>query len=239
MAEPPHGSVLYKVITGSHAYGMAHAGSDVDRHGIYAYPSVELWDLYPPNQDLLTYKTAPPDLTVHEIGKFLRHALASNPTVNEMLWIDRKFLEKCNGFGNELRDIRSTFLSAQPVRDAFHGYARSQFYRLQRSGRFGNVPIGREEKNARHLLRLLIQGYRLYSTGHLEVTVENSDYLFEMGRRIVADPSIGARLVAEYADRFEATTSALPAQPDTGPARDLLTRIRAHYYHHHQEHQTA
>lgn len=239
VAEPLPGSVIYKVITGSHAYGMAHAGSDVDRHGIYAYPSVELWDLYPPNQDKLTYKTVHPDLTVHEIGKFLRHALKSNPTVNEMLWVDDKFVEHCGPFGRELREIRSSFLSAPLVRDAFHGYARSQFYQLQRTGRFGNVPGGREEKNARHLLRLLIQGYRLYVTGELQVTVDCPDYIFEMGKRIVFDPSIGARLVDEYADRFECATPELPAEPDTGPARDLLTRVRAHYFYHYQEQPTA
>ena len=121
------GTVLLAGIVGSTAYGLAGPQSDVDRLGIFAAPTIALLGLDAPTQSRVTTR---PDVTQHEAGKAARLLLTANPTVTELLWLPENLYETRTPLGAELIDIRSAFLSAQRVRDAYLGYASQQLRRL-------------------------------------------------------------------------------------------------------------
>ncbi|MFD0364789.1 hypothetical protein ACFQZZ_25400 [Nocardia sp. GCM10030253] len=121
--------------------------------------------------------------------------------------------------------LRSNFLSAKRVRDAYFGYATSQFRRLLERGRFPDVPDNRREKHARHTMRLLWQGHTLYTTGP-----DPAPY-FEFGQRIMSEPDAASAkaLIALYETKFDQARTVLPAEANEGPLEDLLQRIRHRY----------
>lgn len=128
--------VLLKGIVGSTAYGLVHEGSDIDQLGIFARDTDEVLSLksFPET----TVSTAP-DKTLHEAAKYVRLALKCNPTMLELLWLDPAFYEHITELGQELINLRESFLSKKAVRDAYFGYATQQLKRVQNED-MHNVP---------------------------------------------------------------------------------------------------
>lgn len=147
----------------------------------------------------------------------------------EILWLPRYI--QTTAFGDELVGLRRNFLSAKRVRDAFFGYATSQFHRLVERGRFQGSLETRREKHARHTMRLLFQGYELYTTGVLPIRVPDPKPYFDFGQRITTEPDAAsaAALIAEYEAKFDAATTALPDEPNEAPLEDFLQRVRRAY----------
>jgi hypothetical protein len=90
-----------------------------------------------------------------------------NPTITELLWLPTESDETRTQLGDELVEVRCAFPSARKVRDSYLGYATQQFRKLlsRESGRFPAATSDRTAKHARHLKRLVDQGYELYATG--------------------------------------------------------------------------
>ncbi|MFI5718447.1 DNA polymerase beta superfamily protein [Nocardia sp. NPDC051750] len=216
--------LLLEGIVGSTAYGLAGPTSDIDYAGIYVEPTRNLLGLHPPTRETRQGRDGA-DATYHEIGKAMRLMLSCNPTATEILWLDDYLVE--TAFGREMIELRSCFLSAKRVRDAFFGYATSQFRRLAAGGS-PDVPAARRAKQARHTLRLLWQGYELYTTGRLPIRVPDPERYHALGASVQGDPGAAAvsRLMAEYETRFDSAVTVLPAEPDEAPLDDLLQRVR-------------
>ena len=146
--------VLLQGVVGSTAYGLATPESDIDRLGVFAWPTRRFHGLVPPKETLDSHE---PDICMHEAGKACRLLMGGNPTVNEILWLDD--YEVRTALGEELISIRGAFLSAGRVKGAYLGYATQQFNRLLTRGRFSSdIPERRVAKHARHLKRLVVQG---------------------------------------------------------------------------------
>jgi hypothetical protein len=221
--------VLLSGVVGSTAYGLARAGSDVDRLGVFAAPTEELHGLHRPKE---SHVTTTPDRTLHEAAKWCRLALGGNPTVLELAWLPDELYEVRTGLGDELIGLRSALLSAPRVRDAYLGYAARQFRRLQARGD-GSLSADlrkRTAKHARHLRRLCHQGHELYATGRLTVRVEDPEEYHRFGERVAADPSAAEPLLRHYEDAFATTRTVLPAEPDEAPVEAWLRRVRAHFH---------
>jgi hypothetical protein len=213
-------------IVGSTAYGLAGPGSDVDRLGIYAAPTLELAGLHRPVQ---SFVTTGPDLTLHEAGKWCALALKGNPTVQELLWLPSDLYETRMPLGDELIGIRDAFLSAPRVRDAYLGYATQQFRRLDQrgDGSFSADTRKRTAKHARHLARLLKQGRDLYETGDLPIRLEHPEIIHEFGERVAAGDTYLARdLLAATEKAFDAARTPLPDQPDHATVEEWLRQVR-------------
>ena len=121
--------VLLSGIVGSTAYGLNGPDSDIiDRLGTYAAPTVQFHGLHPPVDKAASRVTTNPDVTMHEVGKFVKLCLGGNPTAMELLWL--KGYETLTPLGQDLIDIRTSFLSTKKVLDAYLGYATQQFRRL-------------------------------------------------------------------------------------------------------------
>ncbi len=129
---------------------------------------------------------------------------------------------------DELIGLRDCFLSAKRVRDAFFGYGVAQLKRLTERGRFQGSLETRREKHARHVRRLLTQGYELYTTGTLPIRVVDPESYHEFGRTCAKDPEAKAAvaLVTEYSQKFDAARTVLPEQPNEAPLEDFLQQVR-------------
>lgn len=223
-------TLLLLGVVGSTAYGLAGPDSDVDRLGMYAAPTVEFHGLRPPVGKAATIVRNDPDETLHEAGKFASLALSGNPTVMELLWLTD--YEVDHPLGLELVDIRSAFLCAPRVRDAYLGYATQQFKRLdERGDNFGSDLRKRTAKHARHLMRLCYQGLTLYRTGELVVRLSEPEAFLEFGERVAEQGSgLALKMVRSYEDAFNGTTSVLPDRPDEAKVEAWLKEVRrAHY----------
>ncbi|MER6123550.1 nucleotidyltransferase domain-containing protein [Streptomyces sp. NPDC001795] len=222
-------NILLSGIVGSTAYGLAHEGSDVDRLGMFAAPTEKLHGLHRPKE---SHVSTDPDRTLHEAAKWCRLALGGNPTAMELVWLPDELYEVRTPLGDELIGIRTSFLCAQRVRDAYLGYATQQFRRLEGrgDGSFSADTRKRTAKHARHLKRLCHQGLELYATGGLTIRVEHPEEYHDFGERVAADPAVALPLLQFYETAFDDTRSALPERPDEAPAEAWLRRVRAHFY---------
>jgi predicted nucleotidyltransferase len=209
-------------IGGSHAYGLANEHSDEDHIGVISYPTEEFWNLSKPQETVNGH--FPYDYSFHELEKFLSLAAKSNPTVLETLFLD-SYLESEPSWGEELIGIRMAFPSKDYVHNAYIGYAESQFRKLMQrgDGKFSASTGNRTGKHARHCMRLLEQGYKLYTTGELVLQVEDPDYY-----RFVSEMTPDA-LSEEFTrtwGRFVSAESILPDKPDWDAINDFLWRYR-------------
>jgi hypothetical protein len=223
-------ALILEGVVGSVAYGLNTPTSDVDYAGIYCEPTARLLGLHPPSRERATKKgRGDADATYHEIGKSMSLMLSCNPTAMEILWLPRYL--KATPFGEELISLRQNFLSAERVRDAFFGYATSQFHRLIDRGRFQGSLETRRPKHARHTMRLLWQGYELYATGVLPIRVPDPQPYFEFAEKITTEPDAAsaAALIAEYEAKFDNARTVLPAEPNEPPLEDFLQRVRRAY----------
>jgi predicted nucleotidyltransferase len=226
-------NVLLSGIVGSTAYGLATPESDIDRLGIYAAPTIAFHGLHPPIGKAATKVTTKPDVTMHEVGKYASLCLSMNPTVTELMWLEPDFYETRTPLGDDLIGIRTAFLSARRTRDAFLGYAQSQFKRLEDrgDGSFSADTRKRTAKHARHLARLVHQGRELYATGHLTVRLDDPQWFRDFGEWVAAgDLDLARKLLARAVEDFDSIRTPLPDRPDEKAAERWLHAVRAAYY---------
>ncbi|MFD7903749.1 DNA polymerase beta superfamily protein [Kitasatospora sp. NPDC059747] len=220
------GAVLLAGIVGSTAYGFAHAGSDIDRLGLFATPTEELHGLHRPAESHVTTR---PDATLHEAAKWCRLALSCNPTASELVWLPDDLYETRTPLGDELIGIRGSFLSAPAVRNAYLGYADQQFRKLLTRDTTDAAARRRAAKHARHLVRLVEQAVHLHETGTNLVRLPDPERIRDLGERIADDPDAARPVLVAAADRLD-RPGVLPAAPDQRPAEAWLRRVRAAHY---------
>lgn len=217
--------MLLHGVVGSTAYGLNTPESDVDTAGVFRAPTEMFLGLTPPTDHNSSIQTHAPDAQMHEAGKFLRLVLKANPTVTELLWLDRTGYLTLTDDGEALLGLRKSVLGSKPVHDAYFGYAKAQFHKIE--NRSGDEQPKRIKKHARHLLRLLDQGIQLYRTGELTVRVDDPQRYFDFGEAVAAgDLSLAATALAHAGDVFHIETSPLPEFPDPSIADAVLRRIR-------------
>lgn len=218
-------TVLLQGVVGSTAYGLAHAGSDIDRLGVYAEPASAFHGLHLPIDKAATQVRHDPDITRHEARKFCRLALACNPTVSELLWLPYDLYDERTDLGDELIAIRSAFLSAPRVRNAYLGYASQQLSRLV-SKDVRALPAAKIAKHARHLARLAHQGRELYQTGCLRVRLEDPQWYVDFGERCAVDATAARELLTNTEASFDEIRTPLPSVPDEPAVEAWLHRVR-------------
>lgn len=222
--------VILEGIVGSTAYGLVTADSDEDRLGVMMLPTERFLGLHSPSESDLSVVQHEPDIAYHEVSKFCRLAAACNPTILELLWLPSELYTKRTTLGDHLLEHREKFLSAQRVRDSYMGYATSQFKRLsERGNSFSSDTRKRTEKHARHLLRLMHQGYTLYSTGILPVRLVDPEAYHEFGRMVASDPSHAIRFIEAYECKFDSAVPAIDNYPDTSYIEEEIIAERVRY----------
>ncbi|MEU5884857.1 nucleotidyltransferase domain-containing protein [Spirillospora sp. NPDC047279] len=226
-------NVLLSGIVGSTAYGLATPESDVDRLGVYAAPTREFHGLHLPIGKKASKVGTDPDVTLHEAGKWAGLALGCNPTATELVWLPDDLYETRTALGDDLIGIRSAFLSAGRVRDAYLGYAVAQFKRLDNrgDGSFSADTRKRTAKHARHLYRLVSQGEALYATGHLRIRLDDPERFRSFGERVADGALDEARaMLAAAEERITRTRTPLPDRPDEETVERWLHSVRAAFF---------
>lgn len=208
---------ILRGVVGSTAYGLARAGSDIDRLGIFAAPMIDLTSLDWNSSKETVSQSGPAgdDFALHEVGKYFRLALKCNPTVSELLWLDEYEVKTWEG--SLILSERSSFLSEKYARASYFGYAKAQLDKFH----LHDFKV----KHARHALRLLQQGDTLLYTGHLEVRVPDPQVYFDLDDM---EPGAILELLTSEFTRFTEKTdiSALPEVPDYDLVKEMLTEIR-------------
>lgn len=211
--------VIFRSVVGSHAYGLANEGSDVDRRGIYLPPADLHWSLYGVPDQLEDRET---DEVYWEMRKFVTLALKANPNILECLYTP--MVELVTPIAEELLAMRGSFLSKH-VYQTYNGYVLSQFKRLEQDLRTAGTI---KWKHAMHLIRLLLAGVTVLREGHVPVYVdEHRDRLLAIKRGALDWAEVNEwrlGLHKEFDDALEHTT--LPARPDYERANAFLVRAR-------------
>ena len=220
---PPddYGDIELLVIAGSTAYGLATPESDLDYKGFYTADLDSVLGLKSRHDSWVSHD--PADISMHETRHFTRLALQCNPNIIEVLGItDSDLICFETDFAREVRDNMDAFFHTKAVRNAYGGYAASQFNRLQRrNGTFSADTAKRTAKHARHLLRLLLQGRQILTTGTLDVRVtpEQRTSLFEFGELPYEEMIERAEALLKS---FDEVKSVLPDEPDFHRVNGIL-----------------
>jgi len=211
--------VIYRCVLGSHAYGLAHELSDVDRRGIYLPPAELHWSLYGVPEQLEDRET---DEVYWELRKFVTLALKSNPNILECLYTP--IVEHTSPVADELLAMRERFLS-KLVYQTYNGYVLSQFKRLEQDLRTqGEI----KWKHAMHLIRLLLAGVTALREGYVPVRVdEHRDRLLSIKRGELAWAEVNEwRLALHKEFEYALETTSLPDRPDYERANVFLVWAR-------------
>lgn len=220
-------NIILEGITGSQAYGLATEKSDTDYKGVYLLPTKTVLAIGF-NSQHTTIELKNPDTVYHEVGKFMKLVLNGNPTVTELLYLNKYTV--LTPIGQMLIDNRFAFLSTKAVTNAYSGYAFSQAQRLnnrtaQDIDGYDSSLKNRFAKHTRHCFRLLMQARQLLETGTLDVKVtpEQREYLFAMGEKTADE------VVEEFKRQdteMKNVKSVLPDKPDMKKLNQLLFEIR-------------
>lgn len=211
--------VIYRCVVGSHAYGLSHEESDVDRRGVYLPPADLQWSLYGVPEQLENPES---EEVYWELQKFLVLALKANPNVLECLYTP--LVEMKTPLADELLKIRESFLS-RLVYQTYNGYVLSQFKKLEQDWRAaGEI----KWKHAMHLIRLLLSGITVLREGFVPLSVEeHRQKLLAIRRGEVAWNDVNAwrlELHQRFNQAYEMTK--LPPTPDYQRVNELLTQAR-------------
>jgi len=185
--------------------------------GIFVAPTVEVAGL-DWNSSKESWSDAGPegdDTTYHEIGKFLKLALKSNPTLIELFFMNEYEILTPEGAG--LVDIRDAVLYTDGIRNAYYGYAVAQHSRVLRE--YPDHKI----KMARHCLRITDQAIDLLTTGTCSPKVADPQRYFALDEMNFTDLSL---MLGQSVALINTSESVLPDKPDRDTVRDFLREIR-------------
>jgi hypothetical protein len=113
-------TIIFGCIVGSHAYGTAVPGSDIDRKWVYIQHPTDLFiNGYRPQIELNK------DEVAFELSRFIELALKANPTILELLYSPEDCVLYRDPVFASLEVFKKEFLTKQ-CRYSFGGYAISQ-----------------------------------------------------------------------------------------------------------------
>jgi len=217
--------VILMGIFGSHAYGLARSCSDINRQGVFLTPSREFLGAIQPVAD--SREAHEPNARELDLGKFMRIALDGRPSALEMLYLDD--YGHITETGRQLVGLREHFLSAPAVASGYLTNTEWAVKKIMKRHAVADSGFDiRNPKSARHVLRLLQSGLSLYTDGHLPLRVRNRGEIFDFGHSvgILGDMDLLQDTLHSYEERFAATRSPLPEEPDTAKLSDWLRNVR-------------
>jgi len=117
---------IYLVRHGSHAYGTNIETSDEDQRGVCIPTDEYFYGLQNFEQSVRT----DPDVTIFSLKKFAALAADCNPNVVEILFVHPDDVLKLTGWGRDLLDHRSLFVTKK-AKHTFSGYAHAQLKKIK------------------------------------------------------------------------------------------------------------
>ncbi len=134
------GLLLFECISGSHAYGLNHKDSDLDKKGVFILPKSEFYSLKAVGQ--LNDKNN--DEVYYEVGKFIDLLYKNNPTCLEIL----NTPEESILFKHPLFEkIKLEYFISKKCKDTFAGFAFAQIKKAKGLNKKIVNPIDKEKKS--------------------------------------------------------------------------------------------
>jgi predicted nucleotidyltransferase len=226
----PDPDVILLGIVGSTAYGLSTPTSDHDRLGIFLAPTETVLGLGGAVATDSSRVSSNPDVSLHELGKFVKLGLKCNPTTIELLYLPTH--EVTTETGKALVELRYSMLCEPAVRGSYGSYALHQARELlarhnQGKDGFASGDDRRIAKHARHCFRLLLMGTQLLRTGELTLDVsEHREEIFAVGELATKDPVAFTQRFEVAKEAFDAVTSVLPVHPNRELLEEFLVATR-------------
>jgi predicted nucleotidyltransferase len=182
---------ILRTLVGSEVVGMAIEGKgDRDEMGVYFETPEQIIGLEP-NPEHYSQRSVPDgerskpgdtDLTIHSMRKYMKLAIAGNPSILTILFAPDSAILVDTPLGRELRALTPYIISQNAGRSHL-GYLDSQRDNMLGKGRKSGIPFrpelieahGYDSKFASHALRLGLQGIELTTTGLLTLPMAHDD----------------------------------------------------------------
>lgn len=186
-AQVAYANEILRTTVGSGVHGLAIAGTDDhDEMGVYVEPPEYLFSISSP-RDNYVWRTQPEgarsgpgdtDRVLYSLRKYLQLATKGNPTALLPLFAPGADVVISTALGDELRQMRTDFLSVAAVH-RFLGYMAGQRERMMGGGRRSAVPnrpeliakYGWDVKYGSHALRLAYEGLEIVTSGTLTLPI--------------------------------------------------------------------
>lgn len=144
--------LIAKMVTGSHAYGMATATSDLDIRGIFiAPPRCIRTPFYTIKEQNITEEE---DTKYYELNNFVKLAIDCNPNIIELLWSDPSAIILDSPEYQMLREAAPSLLSSK-IAFTTSGYAFAQLKRIKGHEKWINNPQPEQAPMAKDYVSLV------------------------------------------------------------------------------------
>ena len=237
--------LILKVLVGSGVHGTAIEGSDdTDHMGICFEPpecviGLERFEQYEHRTAWERGRNARSqagdlDLVVYGLRKWLRLALAGNPTILLPMFTPSEHVIYEDRFGKALRDEVPEMVASREAGRRFLGYMQAQRAKMLglRSTHTNRPELieayGYDCKFAMHMVRLGLQGVEYLRTGRITLPVPQPD---RDRLRLIRMGQVTKDEIIVWAEELEAElsglllTSPLPDRPDTARANAWLVSM--------------
>lgn len=134
-----NGLILFEVVAGSHAYGLATNDSDMDIKGVFYLPK----DVFYAGEYIAQVADEKNDVVYYELGRFFELLSKSNPSALEILASPAACVQYKHPLMDDL-NIRD-YLSLEAVK-TFSNYAMVQVQKAKGLNKKINNPIARKRK---------------------------------------------------------------------------------------------
>jgi RNA repair pathway DNA polymerase beta family len=177
-----NGALIIKALSGSHAYGMAQANSDIDIRGVFVSPLQERLRL---DRETKVIKSAEGqgDLVYHEIQSFFRLCCKMESNSIQLLFTPEYAILEIDEFGQMLLKNREMFLN-QRCRFSFGGFAFSVAKQAVNPKSESHPDFrqkhGYDTKMAMNAIRINRMAIELLSSGKITMTRPDAQELLDI-----------------------------------------------------------
>jgi hypothetical protein len=148
--------IIFEALTGSHAYGLNEANSDIDYKGVFVLPLDDVL-----SDDYITeVSDEKNDITYFEIGRFIELLNKSNPTAVELLFSPEEKIRIKHECFDILLENKEKYISKK-LKETFGKYAEQQIKKARGLNKKIVKPVAKEKKSPLEFC-FVIDGYKTY-----------------------------------------------------------------------------
>jgi predicted nucleotidyltransferase len=152
--------IIFEALTGSHAYGLNEANSDIDYKGVFVLPLDDLLS----GDYISEISDETNDVTYFELGRFIELLNKSNPTAIELLFSPEENIRIKHDCFDDLLKNKEKYISKK-LKDTFGKYAEQQIKKARGLNKKIVKPVAEEKKSPLDFC-FVIDGYKTYPLTH-------------------------------------------------------------------------
>lgn len=239
-------ALIIKVLSGSHAYGMARPDSDIDIRGVFIEPLENKLTLNGGKKVVKSIE-GQGDVVYHELQEFCRQASTMSVNAVQILFTPPEAMLEIDECGQALMQAREAFLNRR-AKHSYAGFAFGEALLAVKNTATSHSELrekhGYDTKRAMNAVRICRMGVELMSTGTINLRRIDGDELksiqagkYEADQFAVIDKKtdvdgktrdqiVGGVMFKEYGRLLEAAAaSVLPEQPDVERINRMMLRL--------------